>query len=68
MPYYPVLKSEMARRGISELQIQRLLGISQKTLYNKMNGRSAFTWPEVQLIRRNYFPDIGYDELFYTHE
>lgn len=64
MPFYPVLAAEMAKRGITKKQIAETAGISYKTFYNKWNGLTPFTWPEICKIRESYFPDMTSDELF----
>ena len=61
---YPALVAEMARRGISKKMISQVLGVSERTLYNKLNGATPFTWEEVSAIRKHFFPDISSDELF----
>lgn len=64
MPFYPVLAAEMAKRGITKKQIANALGINYKTFYNKWNGLTPFTWPEVCKIKEAYFPEMTSDELF----
>ena len=66
MPYYPILMAEIAKRGIKKSVISARLGISGRSLYNKMAGTVAFTWPEVCQIRDTFFPDMGKDDLFQT--
>ena len=45
---YEYLERMIAKRGIRKTIIARVVGISPKTLTNKVNGKAAFTWPEVQ--------------------
>ena len=47
---YEYLERMIAKRGIRKTIIARVVGISPKTLTNKVNGKAAFTWPEVQAI------------------
>ena len=61
---YPTLVGEMAKRRIKKKDICELLGISQKTLWNKIEGRSEFTLEEVKLVRKTYFDDMTIEELF----
>ena len=61
---YPVLAGEIGRRGIKKRAIANAIGTSDRTLYSKMTGATAFTWPEVMVIRTTFFPDISADELF----
>ena len=64
MTAYPVLVGEIAKRGIKKKAIARSLGICDKALSNKLNGKTPFTWPEVRTIRHQFFPDIPPDVLF----
>ena len=66
MVYYPVLVGEMAKRQIKKKDVAERLGVCYRAFDNKMNGRVAFTWPEVKKIRHEFFPDIQTDELFAT--
>lgn len=61
---YPVLIGEIAKRGVKKRTIAQRLGICDKSLNNKLNGKVPFTWPEVQTIRHQFFPDLTPDELF----
>lgn len=64
MVAYPVLAGEIAKRGIKKKAIAQSLGICDKALYNKLIGRVPFTWPEVKIISRRFFPDLQVDDLF----
>ena len=61
---YPVLIGEIAKRGIKKRAIANAIGTSDRTLYSKLRGETAFTWPEVVVIRGTFFPDVSADELF----
>ena len=63
---YPTLNAEIARRGIKKSTIASCLGISARSLYNKLNGTAPFTWDEVCSITSRFFPDMSdsKDELF----
>lgn len=61
---YPTLVAEMAKRRIKKKDICELLGISQKTLWNKIEGHSDFTLEEAKLVRKTYFDDMTIEELF----
>ena len=58
------LDYKMKINKISREKIQELLTISEKTLRNKLSGRTDFTWSEVKLIRNTFFPEEDYDKLF----
>ena len=62
--YYSKLVGEIAARGMKRTVIAKALGISTKTLYNKISGKAPFTWPEVLLTQKRFFPDIPLDVLF----
>ncbi len=64
MVYYPTLAGEIAKRGIKKKTIAECLGVCDKSLNNKLSGRVPFTWPEVKLICRTFFPDMSPEELF----
>lgn len=64
MVVYPVLVGEIAKRGIRKKTIARSIGVCDKSLNNKLNGKVPFTWPEVRTIRHQFFPDIPPDVLF----
>ena len=47
------LKAEFTRKGYTQQQIADLMGISLKTLYNKMNSknqRGGFTYKEIKRL------------------
>lgn len=58
------LLAEMARHGISQKDIYEALGIGQRTLYDKIYGRTDFTWNEVLTIHDKFFPDLDIQYLF----
>lgn len=66
MVYYPILIGEMAKREIQKKSLAQCIGVCDKALRNKLDGKSPFTWPEVKKIRHSFFPDIAPDELFAT--
>lgn len=58
------LKAEMARYAVSNLDIQKLLGCSDKTVKNKLNGETAFTVSEALKIRETFFKGYRISYLF----
>ena len=64
MVRYPVLIGEMAKRKIPKKEVAKRIGVCYKTLCNKMEGKSPFSWPEVCTINKEFFPDIEKDTLF----
>lgn len=61
---YRVLRGEMVKNKITILQLAEEIGVAEKTLRNKINGDTEFTWPEVCKIHRAVNPKMSKDELF----
>jgi putative transcriptional regulator len=55
---------KLKTRNIPNEDLQKLLEVSEKTIRNKLSGRTDFTWTEAKLIRNTYFPEEDYDTLF----
>lgn len=53
------LRAEMARKRISGIEIGKRIGISEKSVSNKINERSDFTRKEMFLIKEIFFPDVS---------
>lgn len=58
------LKAEMARNGVMNTDIQKLLGCTERTVTNKITGRTCFTVQEAIVIRDTFFPDLSIKYLF----
>lgn len=56
------LKQALDARGITQKSCAELLGISEKTLYNKLSGSSEFTYSEVKRLRA-FLPEYNIDYL-----
>lgn len=63
---YPNFVAECRRRGIEAKDIAMLLNCTPNTARNKMSGRTCFTWGEINLIHRRFFPDVTKDYLMQT--
>ena len=61
---YYRLKFEIGRRGYTIEKFAFMLGISEKSLRNKFNGATEFTWSEVLAIRDLIDPNMLLEELF----
>lgn len=61
---YKRLNDEILVRGIKKIAIANYLGISPKSLKQKIDGESPFTWEQVRKIQSHFFPDLAKDELF----
>lgn len=58
------LAAEMARFGVNNSDIQVLLGCTDKTVRNKLNGLTEFSVAEALKIRDAFFPGIRIEYLF----
>lgn len=61
---YRVLRGEMVKADISIHELAFKVGITERSLRNKINGVTAFTWNEVLEIRKIVSPDMQLEELF----
>lgn len=64
MVYYPVLVGEMAKRDVPKKKVAESIEVCYRAFTNKLNGKTPFTWPEVCIINRKFFPDLDKDTLF----
>lgn len=58
------LENRMKQENITRKDIRKCLGVSEKTIRNKLAGKTDFTWSEVKLIRSRFFPKDSFEELF----
>lgn len=61
---YLNLKAEMARYSVSTSDISASLGISEKSVRNKISGISEFTWSQAKQIQQRFFKGFNKDYLF----
>ena len=61
--YYPNLEVKIFKRGIKQKALADALGISVRSLHNKLKGIVPFTWPEVCVMQTEFFPEATKDEL-----
>jgi len=61
---YYRLRNEIDRRGYTIEKFATLANMSEKSLRNKLNGVTDFSWSEVLLIRDLLDPDLLLEELF----
>lgn len=61
---YPNLDAEMARVGVTQKDIAKLLEKRTATISDKMNGKSKFDIDEAHLIKKTFFPNLLLDYLF----
>lgn len=55
-------------RGIKKKAIASRLGISERCLYNKMRGKTSFTWREVEILQEDFFPDMTKEEIMFKSD
>ena len=61
------LREALDTRGITQKSCAESLGITEKTLYNKMTGSTEFTYKEVQKLRV-LLPEYNIDYLLRPDE
>lgn len=65
---YPNLERLIAERGIKKSVISKKIGVSDRALYNKLKGKTEFTWLQTCRIQYDFFPDVPKEYLFATEE
>ncbi|HCT91668.1 MAG TPA: transcriptional regulator [Lachnospiraceae bacterium] len=65
---YSFLRGEMVKAHISVPMLAKQIGVSEKTIRNKLNGETDFTWPEAVTIRRIVNPNLSIEEMFRCDE
>lgn len=65
---YRYLRGEIFKSGYSIKKLADELGMSEKTLRNKINGITDFTWPEALAIRKLIKPEAEIEVLFEKEE
>lgn len=65
---YKNLRGEMVKKDLTVAKLAALIGVSEKTLRNKINGETEFTWPEICKVHRLVNPKMSKDELFSKKE
>lgn len=62
------LRAAMTAKKVSASALARLIGTTEKTLNNKINGITDFTLPEALSIKSNIFPEYDLCYLFASEE
>lgn len=65
---YPALEGLIAARGIRKKSIAKTIGCTNRSLSNKLRGRTHFTWDEVLIMNENFFPDMTPESLMRSAE
>ena len=63
---YPILRGEMAKRGINLLSLSEMTGIRYQTLTLKVRGESELLFKEAKIIKEVLGTSMSLDELFST--
>jgi plasmid maintenance system antidote protein VapI len=58
------LKRCLDAKGISYRAYGAILGISEKSAWNKVNGKTDITLPEAMTTKAELFPEYDFDYLF----
>lgn len=58
------LKKALDAKGISFRAYAAVLGISEKSAWNKVNGKTDITLPEARITKTELFPEYDFDYLF----
>lgn len=61
---YRELLGEMFKKGLNKNDLAKEIGVAEKTLRNKLKGKTDFTWSEVKKIRDIVAPNYTIEELF----
>lgn len=61
---YQNLRNVLYQKNISLKQYAEFLGVNEKTVQNKMNGVTAFTYPEFKKTCSILLPEYNADYLF----
>lgn len=62
------LRDAMAIKNITTVAVAKLIGTTEKTINNKLNGNTDFTLPEALTIKNNLFPEYDLCYLFAVAE
>lgn len=65
---YSFLRGEMIKADITIASLADKVGVSEKTMRNKLNGETDFTWKEALKIRNIVNPDMKMETLFRSDE
>lgn len=58
------LKRALENKGISVKAYAALLGVSEKTVWNKINEETDFSFPEAKKTKTELFPEYDITYLF----
>lgn len=61
---YRNLKAEMAREGLTMVDLANYLQLRYATVNEKMNGKYRFYYDEALQIKKQFFPNLSLEYLF----
>lgn len=62
------LKIELHKKNITIIALAKFLEVNEKTVQNKLNGKTDFTYPEAIKISKYLFPEYTLSYLFQQEE
>jgi len=65
---YENLRHILNKEKITIKELAEFLGVTEKTMHNKLNGKTPFTYPETQKVRKFLLPQYNPDYLFATSD
>lgn len=61
---YPNLRAEMARLGVTGMELAKRIDINNTTFSQKLNCKSEFTMAEARKIKQELGTEMSLDDLF----
>ena len=65
---FELLKSEINKKQITMKAYSQFLGVTEKTLQNKMNGVTDFSLSEIEKTSKYLLPEIKVEKLFFDQQ
>lgn len=65
---YPNLDAEMAREKVTTKAVAEALGLDERSVRNKISGKTKFFYIETVKIKDTFFPKADLEYLFKTDE
>lgn len=62
------LKTEIARRKLSQAKIARTIGISERAMSQKITENTELTRSEMYVIHEKFFSEVDFKYLFSSSE
>lgn len=62
------LKAALDSKNITLRAYAAVLGVSEKTIWNKINEETPFTYPEVKKTKSDVLPEYDSDYLFASNQ